>query len=72
MDKPFKVGDPVQLKHGGPRMTVIQVDDGLAGNITVHCAWPAKDGSTNRDSFPAEALQVVPASAISFGTYDRT
>ncbi|HEX8283258.1 MAG TPA: DUF2158 domain-containing protein [Pyrinomonadaceae bacterium] len=35
-NKPFKVGDIVQLKSGGPKMTV---KDPMAVNDNVHCQW---------------------------------
>lgn len=47
----FEVGNEVQLKSGGPIMTVEAISDsGL-----VDCVWFTKDG-VERDSFPAEAL----------------
>jgi uncharacterized protein YodC (DUF2158 family) len=34
---PFKVGDVVQLKSGGPRMTITEVSTG--GPISYACTW---------------------------------
>jgi uncharacterized protein YodC (DUF2158 family) len=38
-DGPFKVGDIVELKSGGPPMTVIQVSTNLVGNSMLTCQW---------------------------------
>ena len=38
-DGPFKVGDIVQLKSGGPPMTVTQVNTNLVGISEVKCQW---------------------------------
>jgi len=36
MTNPYKIGDQVQLKSGGPVMTVSSVDE---VNHQVHCQW---------------------------------
>ena len=47
----FKAGDVVQLKSGGPLMTVGEVD-----GESVHCRW--FNGSEEKaSSFPAELLK---------------
>lgn len=48
----FKVGDIVQLKSGGPKMTVVQV----ASAVNVYCAWFA-GAKHERANFHTEALQ---------------
>jgi uncharacterized protein YodC (DUF2158 family) len=35
----FKVGDIVQLRSGGPPMTVSQVNTNLVGCIEIKCQW---------------------------------
>ncbi len=35
----FKVGDIVELKSGGPPMTVIQVSTNLVGSTVLTCEW---------------------------------
>ena len=35
----FKVGDIVQLKSGGPPMTVTQVNTNLVGFSEIECQW---------------------------------
>jgi uncharacterized protein YodC (DUF2158 family) len=53
----FKVGDTVQLKSGGPIMTVTEVGT-MHGNgkpaVWVTWFW---DNKVERDHFPPEALQ---------------
>ncbi|OJX65817.1 DUF2158 domain-containing protein [Magnetospirillum sp. 64-120] len=53
----FKVGDIVQLKSGGPEMTVVTVDQDGKG---VWAAWFAGKKS-ERSHFPNEALNTPPA-----------
>lgn len=57
----FKVGDVVQLKSGGPRMTVSEVDsDGVT------CSWFA--GTDNKiGHFPADALEAYTRPRASSG-----
>ena len=47
----FRVGDVVQLKSGGPLMTVSEID----GNV-VHCRWFLQQEEKS-SSFPSELLQ---------------
>ena len=35
----FQPGDVVELKSGGPSMTVVQVEQGLDGTPMVDCVW---------------------------------
>jgi uncharacterized protein YodC (DUF2158 family) len=52
----FKIGDIVQLKSGGPKMTVITAAD---SNGRVYTSWFA--GAKNeRNSFPESALELPP------------
>ena len=39
MSSPFKVGDIVELKSGGPPMTVIEVNTNLLGHSELKCQW---------------------------------
>ena len=48
-----KVGDVVQLKSGGPRMTVVSTESNPAG---VLCAW-FDEAETKSSRFPPEALE---------------
>jgi uncharacterized protein YodC (DUF2158 family) len=57
----MKAGSVVQLKSGGPRMTVTWVEDQL-GTMSAHCEWFVqekapwkKDGAT----FPVTSLRLL-------------
>jgi uncharacterized protein YodC (DUF2158 family) len=50
----FKIGDVVQVKSGGPAMTVLAVGD------EVECLWYAEGGEAfRRDTLPAICLEPV-------------
>lgn len=51
----FKVGDEVQLKSGGPVMTVTNI-----GTASLQCTW-FKDDEVKREAFPEEALEAYEA-----------
>ena len=55
MAETFKVGDLVELKSGGPAMTVMRVDD--EGHV--HTNWfSGRDrGKLEKGEFPIEALR---------------
>ena len=61
MTDTFRVGDVVQLKSGGPRMTVTSVDNDAAGVPTVWCTW-FEGSNEKRGSWPAYAVQAAPDS----------
>jgi uncharacterized protein YodC (DUF2158 family) len=49
----YKVGDVVQLKSGGPAMTVTSVND----DGTFYCEWfPGVQSAPLAGSFPSDAL----------------
>ena len=51
----FKIGDTVQVKSGGPLLTVLETKD-----ETVTCLYFSEEiGTFQRDSFPAFALEEV-------------
>jgi uncharacterized protein YodC (DUF2158 family) len=52
----FKVGDVVQLKSGGPRMTIMRVEDGGY----YFCKWFDNKGAIGQGEFPGAALIEVP------------
>jgi len=56
----FQIGDVVQIKSGGPRMTVSSPQDtyGYNGHESVHCVW--FNGSTRLEElFAAASLEKV-------------
>jgi uncharacterized protein YodC (DUF2158 family) len=56
-DTPFKAGDVVRLKSGGPKMTVTQTGKtAMLGEDAVWCVW--FDGQKKfSDTFAPEALE---------------
>jgi|TARA_Y100001001_G_scaffold161935_2_gene187395 uncharacterized protein YodC (DUF2158 family) len=61
----FAAGDVVQLKSGGPRMTVEAVSDG-----TVSCIW-FEQSHQLRDEFPEILLMPAARSSVTFGSISR-
>jgi len=57
MSSQFQVGDVVQLKSGGLKMTVTDVGD-FEGKPTVWCSWTYRNDQ-NRSNYPPEALKLV-------------
>jgi uncharacterized protein YodC (DUF2158 family) len=58
MGEEFKAGDVVELKSGGPKMTVSQAGKAaISGRPMILCDW--FDGQKKmRDSFPPESLKL--------------
>lgn len=50
----FKVGDTVQLKSGGPCMTVVNISAGVA--VYIRCMWFDDYSKASAQDFPEEAL----------------
>jgi uncharacterized protein YodC (DUF2158 family) len=57
MPDEIKAGDVVQLKSGGPTMTVSWVSDEY-GTLTAGCTWFVKD-KKEFERFPVTSLQRV-------------
>lgn len=51
--KEIKIGDIVELKSGGPKMTVSQINES-----TVHCYW-SESGKIIKDSFCKTCIQKI-------------
>lgn len=59
MSGKFEIGDTVQLKSGGPKMSVTNVGTHrVTKKPTVICAWFVND-KVEKSDFPPEALQLV-------------
>lgn len=59
MTDTFKIGDVVQLKSGGPRMTVTGLgDSSTTGEASVYCTWFV-DKKQDSGAFPVEAVAHV-------------
>ena len=54
---PFKIGDVVRLKSGGPAMTVTSIEsgEGEAGHV-IFCIWFNAKGNEKRGHYPAATL----------------
>ena len=52
----FKLGIIVQLKSGGPEMTVVKIDSKYEGSI--FCRWYSGD-KFEKESFPPESLMII-------------
>ena len=57
-DQAIKIGDVVQLKSGGPKMTVVYVDN-LEGTDRCFCVWIDDSGKEQRKNYPFAACQIV-------------
>lgn len=55
----LKIGDRVELKSGGPTMTIIEIDSGNSGWL--RCCWFTNAGAekTSREFFPPESLKYI-------------
>ena len=57
MDTQFKAGDVVELKSGGPKMTVNKTGQTFGGAFVVWCDW--FDGKKMESkTFPSESLKL--------------
>lgn len=52
------IGDVVQLKSGGPKMTATQVGEDMVGRVMVWCAWFDKT-EPKSEAFPIESVEKV-------------
>lgn len=60
LEEKFKIGDIVQLKSGGPEMTVSSLMKSSFGyNGKVKCDWFDKDNKTNRAIFHQDQLEIT-------------
>ena len=54
----FKVGEVVQLRSGGPEMTIVRESDPSGGKKSYVCTW-FKNDEPKYNTFPAGTLQKV-------------
>lgn len=57
MDEKTKVGDIVQLRHGGQIMTVTSVERDMDGEVSAWCSYQNSKGFFLVRDFPLEALR---------------
>ena len=53
----FKLGDVVQLKSGGPKMTVTEVGNDISQKPRVWCEWFNEKNQKISDDFTPESLK---------------
>jgi uncharacterized protein YodC (DUF2158 family) len=59
----FKPGDIVQLRTGGPKMTISSVDESSDGTMEANCDWFVADKETWKEEFsrfPLTSLKAAP------------
>lgn len=59
MAETFQAGDVVQLKSGGPVMTVRWAEEDL-GSMTVYCDWFEKTKQMGAKFMPAQLQRIDP------------
>ena len=57
-EPPFKPGQIVMVRSGGPRMTVTQCAVDMLGEMTVWCSWFDDKMKPQKDTFPAAAVEL--------------
>lgn len=55
----FSIGDVVQLKSGGPLMTVESTGPDTSGRERVLCVWFDSKESQQKNSFAVESLEKI-------------
>lgn len=55
----MQIGDVVRLKSGGPKMTILAMDETQAT-----CAWFNRNGRNQSDDFPLVAIEVFIERAV--------
>ncbi len=57
MAEQFNIGDTVELKSGGPLMTITGQEKGNKGNQQVMCTWFDREQNMKTGVFPVQAIQ---------------
>jgi len=55
----MKIGDTVRRKAGGPKMTIIDVEEEDSGELTVYCVWIDEKNDERRGQYPARTLELL-------------
>ena len=52
----FQIGDTVELKSGGPAMTIASLDSSM-GVLSAHCLWFDRNGNIQHHFYSATSLK---------------
>jgi len=55
----MKIGDIVQLKSGGPTMTIVAIYESASANDKIQCDWFNSNIEVSSRRFPEDALRQV-------------
>jgi uncharacterized protein YodC (DUF2158 family) len=55
----IKIGDVVRRRAGGPKMTVIDVEEEDSGQLMVYCVWFDEKNVEKKGQYPAPTLQLL-------------
>jgi uncharacterized protein YodC (DUF2158 family) len=69
MDNKFKVGDVVQLKSGGPLMTIASIGIASSQEQLASCIW-FEGSKKNNGNFLASVLMAMPSEPPQAQPYD--
>lgn len=64
MTEHLKIGDVVQLRSGGPKMTVVWIDMNVPEHPTVGCSWFDDQGKEHKGDWPLPSLIKFPPESI--------
>jgi uncharacterized protein YodC (DUF2158 family) len=52
----FQIGDTVELKSGGPAMTIASLETGM-GVVRAHCQWFDRNGAIQQHFYSVTSLK---------------
>jgi len=55
----MKIGDTVRRKAGGPKMTVVDIEEEDSGQMTIYCVWLDERNNEQRGQYPARTLVLL-------------
>jgi len=55
----MKIGDTVRRKVGGPKMTVVDIEEEDSGQMTIYCVWLDERNNEQRGQYPARTLVLL-------------
>jgi uncharacterized protein YodC (DUF2158 family) len=55
----MQIGDSVRRKAGGPKMTIVDVEEEDSGELTVYCVWFDEKNNEKKGQYPARMLELL-------------